>query len=172
MLNYYEILGVDSDASTDEIKKAYRKLVRKLHPDVQKITRAKDEYEKLMATVNVAYEILSDASKRRVYDAKKLSDSMDKENKLLDNLSSIVKKRIDQYSLSEIDEYIVKIKIMRMMLENINSFLSRDDDYDGALERIAEDALGKDCIGQCDPKYTSKYISLVMKTIKALIKKM
>ncbi len=62
---YYDILGVNKDDSTDEIKKAYRKLARKYHPDLNPGDKAK---EKQFKEVNEAYEILSDPKKREEYD--------------------------------------------------------------------------------------------------------
>jgi molecular chaperone DnaJ len=62
---YYDILGVNKDASTDDIKKAYRKLARKFHPDLNPGDKAA---EKKFKEVNEAYEILSDPKKREEYD--------------------------------------------------------------------------------------------------------
>jgi len=63
--DYYKILGVSRDADAVEIKKAFRKLARKYHPDVSKETNAENKFK----DVNEAYETLGDPEKRKKYDA-------------------------------------------------------------------------------------------------------
>jgi curved DNA-binding protein len=64
--DYYEVLGVSRDASDDDIRKAFRKLARKYHPDVAKDTStAEDKFKE----VNEAYEVLSDPENRKKYDS-------------------------------------------------------------------------------------------------------
>ncbi|WP_018756760.1 molecular chaperone DnaJ [Paenibacillus terrigena] len=62
--DYYEVLGVDKGASDDDVKKAYRKLARQYHPDVNKAADAEDKFKE----VKEAYEVLSDDQKRATYD--------------------------------------------------------------------------------------------------------
>ncbi|UYQ95342.1 J domain-containing protein [Chitinophaga horti] len=65
-IDYYTVLGIDKKASTDDIKKAYRKLARKYHPDLN----PDDKEAKLkFQQINEAHEVLSDAEKRKKYDA-------------------------------------------------------------------------------------------------------
>ena len=64
MPNYYEILGVSKDASESEIKKAYRQLSLKFHPDRNSSEEAKEKIQH----VNQAYEVLSDPSTKQQYD--------------------------------------------------------------------------------------------------------
>ena len=63
--DYYNILGIKKDAKADEIKKAYRRLARKYHPDVNPNDKASEEKFK---EVQEAYDILSDEKKRKVFD--------------------------------------------------------------------------------------------------------
>ena len=62
--DYYQILGVPRDADAAQIKKAYRQLARRYHPDVNQDADAEDKFKE----VNEAYEVLKDADNRRAYD--------------------------------------------------------------------------------------------------------
>ena len=62
--DYYKVLGVDRDASDQEISKAYRKLAKKYHPDLNHEPGAEEKYKQ----VNEAYEVLHDKQKRAQYD--------------------------------------------------------------------------------------------------------
>ena len=64
MSDYYEVLGVSRDASGDEIKRAYRKLAMKYHPDVADDATSAEKFKE----IGEAYSVLSDAKKRQMYD--------------------------------------------------------------------------------------------------------
>ena len=62
--DYYEVMGVKRDATQDDIKRAYRKLARKYHPDVSEDDDAEEKFKE----VGEAYEVLKDPEKRAAYD--------------------------------------------------------------------------------------------------------
>ncbi|RLC33853.1 MAG: J domain-containing protein [Deltaproteobacteria bacterium] len=62
--DYYEILGVSRDATKDELQRAYRKLARKFHPDLNKEAGSEEKFKE----INEAYEVLKDPAKREKYD--------------------------------------------------------------------------------------------------------
>jgi len=61
--NYYDVIGVSNDATPEEIKKNFRELAKKIHPD-----KTKEDSEEEMAELNKAYEVLSDKESREKYD--------------------------------------------------------------------------------------------------------
>ena len=62
--DYYETLGVKKDSTQNDIKRAYRKLARKYHPDVSDLPDAEEKFKQL----GEAYEVLKDPEKRAAYD--------------------------------------------------------------------------------------------------------
>src|SRR3982750_755291 len=62
--DYYQIMGLQRGASAEEIKRAYRKLARKYHPDVSKEPNAEEKFKEIQE----AYEVLKDPEKRAAYD--------------------------------------------------------------------------------------------------------
>ena len=78
-MNYYKILEVDKNASSEVIEKAYKTLVKKYHPDLQG-SNLKAEYEEKIKSINEAYEILSNPILRAKYDEKLKGDDISEEN--------------------------------------------------------------------------------------------
>lgn len=106
--NYYEILGVAVIASTEEIRKAYRKLALKWHPD--KNPTNKEEAEARFKKIVEAYEVLSDGKKRKSYDSSISNEGQEFCPDFdIDDLFERAKENIKQ-ELEEIDEKIKKSK--------------------------------------------------------------
>lgn len=87
-IDYYHILGLEKSASTDDVKKAYRKLARRHHPDLNPTDKTA---QKKFQEINEANEVLSDPVKRKKYDQYgkewKHADAFEKENKARRNAS-------------------------------------------------------------------------------------
>lgn len=75
-MNYYEVLHISKTSSQEEIKKAYRMLSRKYHPD-----NAGESSRELFDQVQEAYDVLGDKEKREAYDRKLAGDSVDRQEK-------------------------------------------------------------------------------------------
>ena len=108
-INLYEILGIKSNATNNEIKSAYKKLVLKHHPDkINKPNISEEEKNKKFVEIKNAYDILSDANKRRHYDAEINQNYSGKNyenyniNMLYDDIKSLITN----------NEYILLIKII------------------------------------------------------------
>ena len=78
MKNYYEILEVDKNASSEVIEKAYRALAKKYHPDLQQGPK-QEEYAEKMKIINQAYDVLSDDAKRQEYNQKIENETISRE---------------------------------------------------------------------------------------------
>jgi DnaJ domain len=69
--DFYKVLGVSPTASADEIKSAYRELVKKYHPDLFSTSREKGRANEKLQRINEAYAVIGDAKRRREYDEKR-----------------------------------------------------------------------------------------------------
>lgn len=96
---YYAILGVSEDANFQEIKKSYRKLAKKYHPDRNK----SDNAEEIIKKINEAFEILSDRKKRKQYDleSSNIFDLEESNNGEKENLSDQKQENLQNFAKSE-----------------------------------------------------------------------
>lgn len=132
--NYYQILGVSRDASDEEIKKAYRKLVFEHHPDRNPHRKDADERIK---EINVAYEIIGDPEKRRTYDRLSWGDepraaAVDPE--LI--LDDIEQKLFDEGRKELFSILMQNVARVRAELSVIRERTIREQGYDSFLEPV------------------------------------
>ncbi|MBI3355726.1 MAG: DnaJ domain-containing protein [Nitrospirae bacterium] len=133
-MDYYRVLGVSREASDDEIKKAYRKLVFQHHPD--RNPHSKDAEAKIRE-INTAYEIVGDAEKRRSYDRlfwgdEPRADTVDP-SVILDEME---KKLFDE-GRKELFAVLMKdVKRVKAELNIIRERTVAEQGYDSFLEKI------------------------------------
>ncbi len=138
MINYYKILNVSSNATQLEIKKAYRKLAKKYHPDMNPISQ-KEWAEEKFKIISIAFNVLSEPKKRKEYDTKLFSYSSHKQS-------------LWEKAKSQPDNYMVQSQLILFMLLNgqekeavkIYERLKRDERFHLFLYLDFEDYL--DCL--------------------------
>lgn len=111
-MNYYEVLGVSKNADISEIKKKYRKLAMKYHPDRNS---GDENATKKFRKVTEAYEVLGDEKKREEYDCKRKNVQSQRRNK---NKKENVKDEFSQNDFTFGRDFFKSAKEMREMFEN------------------------------------------------------
>lgn len=109
MMDFYELLGVKKDATKEEIKKAYREMVKRYHPDVNK----SDEASKIIISLNEAKETLLDDDKRSEYD-KLLNDINHSKTYSNDSTSYSAKK--EEYKENYSESYVTRWQFLMTYL--------------------------------------------------------
>ena len=133
-MDYYQVLGVSRDASDDDIKKAYRKLVFQYHPD--RNPDSKDADAKIRE-LNAAYEIIGDADKRRSYD--RLSWGDEPRAEAVDPgliLDDIEQKLFDEGRKELFSILMQNVARVRAELGVIRERTIREQGYDSFLEPV------------------------------------
>ena len=102
MINYYELLNVDRKASEEDIKRAYRSMAKKYHPDINKSPEA----SKIIVSLNEAKDTLLDPVKRRDYDA--LLDGMANSKQYSKNKSETYSTKRNEYREAHSDTYVTR----------------------------------------------------------------
>ncbi len=136
--NYYDILEINKNASPEILEKAYKTLIKKYHPDLQK-DNLKIQYEEKIKKINEAYEILSNPEKRKNYNlqlenseiSKKEYENLIKENIYLKNEINSLKNNINNYHPNNKTNY-----------NNINNKIKQE--INNAVNQAYYDAYIKD----------------------------
>ena len=129
MKDYYEILGVSETSSKDEIKKAFRSLAKKYHPD----RNGNDENAiKKFQEVNEAYEVLSNEDSKKSYDEKKA------------NFKNAHKKKNENSKNNKTDnDFSEKTRSKKESMEDLNQYFANFFGFDPTSNNINKDKLKK-----------------------------
>lgn len=109
MMDFYELLGIKNDATKEEIKKSYRDMIKKYHPDVNK----SDEASKIIISLNEAKETLLDDDKRKEYD--KLLDDINHSKTYSNNSTSYSAKK-EEYKENYSESYVTRWQFLMTYL--------------------------------------------------------
>ena len=133
-MDYYRLLGVSREASEDDIKKAYRKLVFQNHPDRNRDSK---DAEAKIREINVAYEIVGDAEKRRSYDRLFWGDEPRTETVDPAVILDEMEKKLFDEGRKELFAILMKnVKRVRAELSIIRDRTLAEQGYDSFLEKV------------------------------------
>jgi molecular chaperone DnaJ len=135
-MNYYQVLGVSREASDEEIKKAYRKLVLRHHPDRNPDSK---EAEEKIREINTAYEIVGDVEKRRSYDRLFWGDEPRGETADPDLIRQAMEAKLFDEGRKELFAILMRdVKRIKSELNVIRERTLVEQGYDSFLEQIVE----------------------------------
>lgn len=133
-MNYYQVLGVSREASDDEIKKAYRRLVFQHHPDRNP---SRSDAEEKIREINAAYEIVGDPEKRRSYDRLFWGDEPRAETVDPGVLLDEMENKLFEEGRKELFALVMQdVKRIKAELRIIRQRTVADQGYDSFLERV------------------------------------
>ena len=132
--NYYEVLGVSREASDEDIKKAYRKLVFQHHPDRNP---HKTDAEERIREINVAYEIVGDPEKRRSYDRLSWGDESRAERVDPGIILDEMERKLFDEGRKELFAILMKdVKRVKVELTLVREQVVAEQGYDSFLEHV------------------------------------
>ena len=120
MEDYYNVLGVTESATQDEIKKAYRNLVKENHPD-------KGGDEETFKCIKLAYEILSDPVRRKQYDITGETTTTKVRDEAISNIIQIILHVVPSFNADEDDLIKIAEDDARAMLDMVNKDISNTE---------------------------------------------
>ena len=120
--NYYEILGIDKNASQEEIKKNYRKLSLKNHPDKN---RGSKEAEEKFKEINKAYQVLSDSATRNIYDI--YGEEFENMGSSAGDTSSATDEIRREYAEAEAQKQELKKQMLIVQMQSLSILLVIDE---------------------------------------------
>ncbi len=133
-MNYYEVLGISREASDEDIKKAYRKLVFEHHPD--RNPHRKDADERIRE-INVAYEIVGDPEKRKTYDRLSWGAEPRAETVDPDAIFNEMERKLFDEGRKELFAILMKdVKRVKTELALVREQVVAEQGYDSFLEHV------------------------------------